>query len=488
MSYCLILVLASVCALAAAEFRDAGLFDTPCHEPAPRRFYLYEWDEFAHCVPAKPKHRYRQIKRIRSLGADEAGRVGGSLFFHHQLREHPWRTLDPAEASLFVVPALLDLAAVGECDYGWDPSMYPGQRLHGTHAFYERIELLGQRVTALLKQSPWYQRRQGADHLTLTTHYRVRKILFQRTPKKSSKARVPGIRHTFRNFIFALKNGRQLHIRNKGTPEKAWEMPLPNSCVFPVPHVAPSALHKCNLQQTKGGHDRLVCPHNAKESSAEEYMATRNVSLYFAGNTARPSDNHIRAEAVLGLAKAQTPFPNVLISTTKELNLPVCIVDAERGRVGPVPCATDGHLDGNVFGALMEMAQFSISIKGTDAGSSRVFEGLDSGTLQLVLADHYMEEIAPFKCRVPWEEVVQVVPETPFVANPAKTVDRVLEGMYKDDARRLRKMWDMQHIAAQDLLWHVPGSRVGHNVLEDALRCLDSPASWAPGSLRRKYE
>ena len=42
-----------------------------------------------------------------------------------------------------------------------------------------------------------------------------------------------------------------------------------------------------------------------------------------------------------------------------------------------------------------------------------------------------------------------------------------------EGASLLRKKWEAQRAAAPDLLWHVPGSRVAHNVLEDAYRrCL----------------
>ena len=41
------------------------------------------------------------------------------------------------------------------------------------------------------------------------------------------------------------------------------------------------------------------------------------------------------------------------------------------------------------------------------------------------------------------------------------------------DYKRLRETWEAQRAAAPDLLWHIPGSRVTQNVLEDVYRkCL----------------
>ena len=52
-------------------------------------------------------------------------------------------------------------------------------------------------------------------------------------------------------------------------------------------------------------------------------------------------------------------------------------------------------------------------------------------------------------------------------------LDKALKDLLEDDAALLRKKWEAQRAAAKDLLWHVPGSRVTQNLLEDIhRRCL----------------
>ena len=73
--------------------------------------------------------------------------------------------------------------------------------------------------------------------------------------------------------------------------------------------------------------------------------------------------------------------------------------------------------------------------------------------------------------------------EIDFQSAPASSIDGALLHLLGSDAkgsngsiegaRLLRKKWEAQKAAAPDLLWHVPGSRVAQNVLEDAYRrCL----------------
>ena len=62
-----------------------------------------------------------------------------------------------------------------------------------------------------------------------------------------------------------------------------------------------------------------------------------------------------------------------------------------------------------------------------------------------------------------------------FLADPRRAVDTAVAQLYADGHAEMRRMWDLQRRLARDLLWHLPDSRVGHNVLEDAFRCLDAP-------------
>ena len=76
------------------------------------------------------------------------------------------------------------------------------------------------------------------------------------------------------------------------------------------------------------------------------------------------------------------------------------------------------------------------------------------------------------KCVVPWKQVLHKLPEGEFRARPEETVRQALALLKSDGHARMRQMWEAQREAAPDVMWHLPSSRVAHNILEQAARCL----------------
>ena len=111
-------------------------------------------------------------------------------------------------------------------------------------------------------------------------------------------------------------------------------------------------------------------------------------------------------------------------------------------------------------------------IRGDDASSSRVYEAVASGTPQLSLSTRMYQDAIPFKCAVPWGELYQPIDEMAFERAPLETMEGVLGELLGGDSSsgRLLRMWSAQREAAKDLLWHLPGSRVAHNMVEEAMR------------------
>jgi len=59
----------------------------------------------------------------------------------------------------------------------------------------------------------------------------------------------------------------------------------------------------------------------------------------------------------------------------------------------------------------------------------------------------------------------------------------------REDPSEWQRLWEAQREAANDLLWHMPQSRVAQNVVEDALRAIDvppAPPAAAAGSAGRR--
>ena len=459
----------------------AGLQE-PCAEARMRKFYVYQFESFKHCSEWTPS-RIKQVLRVRP---DERQRIGAGLFLEQQLLAHPWRTSDPSEAEMFVVPSYLDLAAVDLC-IPTGPAATPppsasyqlrrsGRRLSGVLNATQFVTT-ALHLTDLVASSPWYQRSQGRDHLLVWVHYLTGRLFAVRPNEMPI---LQGIRHVFRNFVVGQKHTRQTVAHNK-----PWTLALPDTCVLTVPHLAPSAMHRCqakrsgtsrkNGRSSKGSSSFLHCPpRKQKEATFEEYLSRRNYTLSFAGNTNRNHHPPLRAVAVRTLADVRPP--NILLSYTgSSWRVPVCRSN-RHGALRPSPCKVPVRMPEEKFQQQMHHSRFSLHIKGDDPASSRVLEAWDSGTVQMFLSDRFFTDIAPFRCRVPWDRVVKRIPEREFLEDPPGSVEAAVAELYADGKAPMRRMWELQRELARDLLWHLPDSRVGHNVLEDAFRCLDTPA------------
>ena len=356
------------------------MFSQPCEPVQPLKFYIYQLQSFRACSFSEPGARELLLERIRTLSAEDRQRIAGGLFLEQHLSEHPWRTLDPEEADLFVVPSVLDLAAASLCTTQGVPSTGPPPARVKSRVPFSLSESLGPFMDELAA-SPYYQRSQGRDHLMVWLHYHVRNIFMPRKPGKP----VPGLkssdasrfRHLVRNFILGQK-----HARSTVVHSKTWDMRMPGTCVFTVPHLAPSALDRCQWEEShpqgKEQRPRLHCPPDPREgvpeSSFEEYLKNRNHTLFFSGNVGRDQEPPLRRAAVKQLAAVHPP--NILVAyegRTKALQLPPCAVSAD-GTVVPAPCRAAGVAGAGLFRRQMTRSRFSLHIKGDDATSSRVFE------------------------------------------------------------------------------------------------------------------
>lgn len=442
--------------------RESGILGPPnCSETRTLKFYVYEFQGLEHCLPRDKQGKIRLLEKVLLLEPGEKARLGPSLFFEQQLLNHPWRTTNPSEAALFVVPSVLDLSANGLCDVGNPEPRNMAARLGSSSAFRRRVVAVATHLAENVRASPWYHRLQGRDHMMLFTHYRVRGFLFGRTL-------IPGVeefRNTIQNFVLGIKHARRVVAHNR-----FWSFPLPQTCVVTIPLLAPSALDRCSVEGD-GGNSRFICPQSITESTFDEYLQRRNHTIYFSGNTAREATPPVRKMTVKHLGPLYPP--NILISTTRATKLAVCAM--EDGQVPqPAPCKLDGHLPEAQFQRFMASSRFSVHCKGDDAGSARVQEAFDTGTIQLFLADRYYEDIAAFKCQVKWNKVVHAIQERRFVRDPLGVMKQAIDQLSVNDYEGMREIWELQRQASVDVLWHVPDSRVAHNTIEDAIRCLDN--------------
>lgn len=110
---------------------------------------------------------------------------------------------------------------------------------------------------------------------------------------------------------------------------------------------------------------------------------------------------------------------------------------------------------------------------GDDPTSSRFYDNLVQGSVSIILSDGFYDQGAPFRCAVPYSEMAFFLNEIDFQGGAHRYMKEALDSLFKGNAALLQRKWESQRKHAADLLWHIPGSRVAQNVLEDVYRrCL----------------
>eukprot|EP00873_Tetraselmis_striata_P036984 jgi/Tetstr1/457248/TSEL_004177.t1 len=439
-------VLVAACGAAGGSLGGNSSTSLECSPPPPSvRFYLLDLPIAKRCRRPGLLAALQALGR-RPSGGDLAQHLGPELFLHQHLASHPWRTRDPDTADLFVAPSLLAFALHdGLCD-----------GLRGD----EVIAALTEELTS----SPHYARAGGADHLLVFTHWRARHRMFLLEPGHQPRTHNASVYSAFatatRRFILG-------HVMRSGAlcRRRFMHWAAPSAAVLTVPYLVPSVLPSCAASPS--GDDSMpetvACDAGDQgEASFAEYRAARNHTLFFVGNT-------LRAETAPAKAAA----------------LHVCHPTEMAG------CQL-AAMSGKSVDAMMRGSLFSVHVRGDSAGSSRVEAAVASGTPQIFLAGRYEAEVAAFPCKVPWGDMVLGLDHDAFLAQPETTVREALRvligGHGQGHGNRWRGMWRLQQEARRDLLWHVEGSRVGHNILLDAGRLLRRQAPRSQPLLRQAEE
>ena len=83
-------------------------------------------------------------------------------------------------------------------------------------------------------------------------------------------------------------------------------------------------------------------------------------------------------------------------------------------------CCLEKKLPYESYIKLFTGSNFSLSIRGGDAGSSRTFDTIAMGVPQIAIADRFYVDYAPFQCTVPWRDCVYHVDSENHLIQNAK--------------------------------------------------------------------
>jgi len=403
-----------------------------CASVPPFHFYILEEAMLPRCPS------FRSGEELINLVGRNGKRLGGlhvgEHFFYWQLMRHPWRTYDPMDAQIVVVPAFLNML------------VYSG-------GFCGPVEDGLNHISNALLNSPRYHINQGKDFLMLSTGFAPHNMLFSRgSPAKALFG------NTTRNFIFVSRlNGKFLRLR---------PIQRRTRCVIAAPYSSQNDIANC----TGSSKDGLQCPDVNHEKTFEEFMAKRDYNMFLMGQ----ADNRIaygsRRLAVTQAAEIYPPNYIVGSSAMRVLNSPECQGDPEKWN----GCfKRSRQIPKHLYPTYIHRSKLSLMISGDDPSSGRYYESLTAGTPSVVISAGWYDQSAPFRCKVPYADMSFFLNEEDFRAATYKFTLKAMRRIYKDRAALLRKMWETQRRHVKDLLWHVPGSRVAQNVLEQAYRgCL----------------
>ena len=328
------------------------------------------------------------------------------------------RVSDPADADIFIVPALLNLLVNQEavCDNPAHPNRNRKPPfccdVSGTQKCDEELVL---DMQAHLKGSVWFQRRRGTDHLLVSSHFNS-KCLLDAYPSLKTCSLV-----TFEgrqwSTSFSIPN---LYV---GKRCDGW-MDAHRGWVDAPPYRGVHLLGKMG----KGGRD-YVC------------MAVNRL----------PED--VRSHSVCaGRPKLGLLLPEAFGRWCTAANHVACQVTKEEGR----------RDHGRFYCDSLIRTPFVLHVPGDTLGSSRLWDAIDNGIIP-VLANAEQYDILPFP-KALWREG-SLMMRSPPSADIELTRDS-LEAAIADGTERWAELIAAQDQSRQLLSWTTPGSRAFDMYLE----------------------
>ena len=398
--------------MAASSSTDAP----PALRPAVERLPVHVYPPHLFSMFTSCKH----LLRANASNATHNHRNNVELFWVRAVTQRSFRasTVPPHKARLFVVPVLCSRSAWGLCNSD------------------HRSNLRQLRQT--LKNSSWYRRRLGADHLLICeqgltrppgqrgppgevdaagdVRRRLPQLLIGRFEPADDDNRTIGVGYsTFTDIGFCHEPNASVNLGKKPLPERAYDVSV--------------------AMQVKD-----------KKSGAYN----RRKALWCAYSRA--------AHRPAGLA----------VSTNQACN-------CTRARGGKeAVAAPERKVDKCESLARMGESRMVLSLAGDTPTTDRIFNAFDAGAVPLVLSNEVPAIVSklPFGSVVPWQRLLLPLPGDDFDAAPLQALQgAATRASARGDELAARARLVGAH--RRDVIWGAPGSRAHVHLLREALARVD---------------
>ncbi|CEM11577.1 unnamed protein product [Vitrella brassicaformis CCMP3155] len=455
-------------------------------------FYVYEtpslMEMYNRCqVPARAILEGTWPANVKSMIKKKIGEI----FWLDQLWNDTWRTFDPDQALVYVLPIYPVLLLDQVCK---------GLKRNQTHELATRAV---HEITAM----PYYYRHGGLDHIVIATDWRMR----------GSMKKVFG--STFHSFVGNITWGRTLTL-DKNRP---WQ------CGVNVPHTsAMTYMQKAYEPFEKESllERGFIAPEDVFEDdrldtaldppSRRDWFA-RDYNLFFQGQADTRHAYRYRRLGLQHLAGWRfrpNTSSNVLVSSSKPMTYQVLDADGKERRE-PIPsCPRKDGINKEVFSGKMgkfercngRMApkkekgagrqsdkrtdrgryaaatflhrlgnsKLNLCFRGDDVTSNRLFDGLWTRTLNVLVTEieKTFTTWLPFQCEIPWRNFTYAIDGPEFVRSPRESLTPILQEVY-DDPAAVRERLRLQDYYSRKALWNAPGSTTARSTLRAMTRqCL----------------
>ena len=347
------------------------------------------------------------------------------LIFVEQLRNHRWRTFDPDQAALFIVPFVTVFD--GETD---------GDHHHCLH-FKDLVHPIIKEITS----TKYYQKMNGRDHILVDTWWRATTIASRYNFVAFYESVIVG---AYGKTTTQNKEFKEIKNKNK----KGVKRPFNNN-----DFIDSGLTYKCMVYVPFTSNYKEIITRPIKE---------RKIDFFFLGEI--DGQKPFRRKVIENFPKLENKTVRIM-DVGNTLKLEVC--PFKNSPLESNRTFEKCHIDRTQkYFEWITNSKISLMIRGHDFESERLFSTLTSGTINLIFSDYIFEAGIPFQCFIPWRDFVLQINSTDFFNDPITSLKNITS-LSNDDLQNIQNnIFKYQ----KDVLWNHPESRVAENVLKQAVR------------------